>query len=212
MTPHRGPTRVKLIDDVRNEMNRWANPNAEELQLKWQATNLTWSKQARVDINLIGYWEDADRSHYVEIDKIAHGIANSGQHFFKPSILQRNDRRYDTWKKFHFGFVQVALSDEEDGVLWSMITPFPWYHRPTWEYEYGESWATDLCIEWFEYDGQRRNFAMDLDAHMPCPCKLGQALLDLGRFMPIMNCDKDGDTSCPYNKGAQHCIQSVEPR
>uniref|UniRef100_A0A914YA30 AMOP domain-containing protein n=1 Tax=Panagrolaimus superbus TaxID=310955 RepID=A0A914YA30_9BILA len=146
------------------------------------------------------------------IDKIAQGIPNSGQHLFKPNLLQRNAMVKDTWKKFHFGFVQVALSGEEDGVLWSSITPFPWYHRPRWEEEYGDSWATDLCVEWFEYDGQRRNFIMDLTAHMPCPCKLTQALLDLGRFMPIMNCDKDGDTSCPYNKGAQHCVQSVEPR
>uniref|UniRef100_A0AC34GTL4 NIDO domain-containing protein n=1 Tax=Panagrolaimus sp. ES5 TaxID=591445 RepID=A0AC34GTL4_9BILA len=71
VAPHRGPTRVKLIDDVQEERNRWHNPNADELELKWQAVNLTWSRQARVDINLIGYWEDADRSHYLMIDKIA---------------------------------------------------------------------------------------------------------------------------------------------
>ncbi|KAK6022284.1 AMOP domain protein [Ostertagia ostertagi] len=68
-----------------------------------------------------------------------------------------------------------------------------------------------MCIEWFEYDGKRRNFQMDLTKDTPCPCKMSQALLDLGRYMPIMDCDKDGDTSCPVNKGAQHCIQAVQP-
>lgn len=33
----------------------------------------------------------------------------------------------NAWQKFHFGFIQVALSDQEDGVLWSRPTPFPWY-------------------------------------------------------------------------------------
>lgn len=26
--------------------------------------------------------------------------------------------------------------------------------------------------------------------------------------MPLFGCDKDGDPSCEYNKGAQHCIMS----
>lgn len=44
----------------------------------------------------------------------------------------------------------------------------------------------------------------------PCPCKFEQAAMDLGRFMPIFDCDRDGDTSCPFNKGAMHCVQSVQ--
>lgn len=26
--------------------------------------------------------------------------------------------------------------------------------------------------------------------------------------MPLFGCDRDGDASCEYNKGAQHCIMS----
>lgn len=107
--------------------------------------------------------------------------------------------------------MQVALADAEDGVMWSKPTPFPWYHLHEWERYYGRNWPIDMCIEWFEYDGKRNNFQIDLTTDFPCPCKLPQAMLDLGRFMPIMDCDKDGDTSCPFNKGAQHCIQSVQP-
>lgn len=26
--------------------------------------------------------------------------------------------------------------------------------------------------------------------------------------MPLYGCDRDGDASCIYNKGAQHCVMS----
>lgn len=61
----------------------------------------------------------------------------------------------------------------------------------------------------FEYDGRRANFISDLTSSIPCPCKLEQALLDSGRFMPLFECDMDGDASCPFNKGAKHCVQST---
>lgn len=67
--------------------------------------------------------------------------------------------------------------------------------------------SSGLCFR-FEYDGNQRNFFMDLEA---CPCVLDQALLDLGRFMPYYWCDKDGDSSCPMHRGAQHCVMSVQP-
>ncbi|PIO55717.1 AMOP domain protein, partial [Teladorsagia circumcincta] len=63
--------------------------------------------------------------------------------------------------------------------------------------------------DWFDYDGKRVNFAMDLEPFLPCPCTLDQAFLDLGRYMPLFGCDVDGDASCEYNKGAQHCVMSV---
>uniref|UniRef100_A0A1I7X810 VWFD domain-containing protein n=1 Tax=Heterorhabditis bacteriophora TaxID=37862 RepID=A0A1I7X810_HETBA len=109
-------------------------------------------------------------------------------------------------------------------VFWSKLTPFGWYFRDVWEYELGKDWALELCQDWFDYDGKRVNFAMDLEPFMPCPCTLDQAMLDLGkyrrnltrtniisigRFMPLFGCDRDGDASCEYNKGSQHCVMSV---
>uniref|UniRef100_A0A915DYD5 AMOP domain protein n=1 Tax=Ditylenchus dipsaci TaxID=166011 RepID=A0A915DYD5_9BILA len=93
-------------------------------------------------------------------------------------------------------------------VFWSKMTPFGWYFRDVWEYEYGKDWALELCQDWFDYDGKRVNYAMDLEPTIPCPCTLDQALLDMGRFMPLYGCDRDGDASCEYNKGAQHCVMS----
>ncbi|KAK6038164.1 hypothetical protein COOONC_24330 [Cooperia oncophora] len=149
--------------------------------MSWQALNLTYNFGARVDISLFGYWEDADRSHFVQVDYLAKGVTNSGSYSFKPASLTRQPLIKNAWQKFTFGFVRVSLSDTEDGVLWSRPTPFPWYYLPDWKKHYGLNWALDMCIEWFEYDGKRRNFQMDLTKDIPCPCKMSQALLDLGR-------------------------------
>ncbi len=111
------------------------------------------------------------------------------------------------------------------------MTPFGWFFREIWEYEYGQDWALDLCRDWFEYDGKRVNFMMDLEPHIPCPCIMDQALLDMGsfpanslrwlmimnchavsfagRYTAVLGCDRDGDASCQYYKGAQHCVMSV---
>lgn len=64
--------------------------------------------------------------------------------------------------------------------LWSKLTPFGWYFRHKWEYELGRYWALYNCIDWFDYDGARLNFFMDLEPKVPCPCTLDQALLDMG--------------------------------
>lgn len=94
-------------------------------------------------------------------------------------------RLFDAWRRFSFGMVRISISDQEEntGVFWSKITPFGWYFRDVWEYEYGADWALELCQDWFDYDGRRVNYGMDLEPQIPCPCILDQALLDLGKFL-----------------------------
>lgn len=87
-----------------------------------------------------------------------------------------------------------------------MATPLAFYFKPYWQEHYGDEWALQRCIEWFEWDGRWRNYWMDIEA---CPCNMDQALLDIGRFMPFLECDKDGDGGCYYHRGAQHCIMSI---
>lgn len=120
----------------------------------------------------------------------------------QPSTLIMDDMVHDAWKRYNFGVVRVSVSGNNNlgsvlrnlqkvinkffkcdlfyRVFWSKLTPFGWYFRSKWEYEYGSDWATDKCIEWFNYDGQRVNFFMDLEPKLPCPCTLDQALLDTG--------------------------------
>ncbi|ETN77109.1 AMOP domain protein [Necator americanus] len=44
---------------------------------------------------------------------------------------------------------------------------------------------------------------------VPCPCTLDQALLDIGRFTALPDCDAFGDHRCHYTQGAQHCVLSA---
>jgi len=48
-------------------------------------------------------------------------------------------------------------------MYWSDFIGFGWYWLEKWQREYGENWALEKCIEWFEYDGRRQNFVMDLE-------------------------------------------------
>lgn len=91
-------------------------------------------------------------------------------------------------------------------VLYSMVTSFAWFFVKDWEAHYGEDWALQRCIDWFENDGKWRNVWMDMD---PCPCTLDQAVYDFARFMPFLECDMTGDGGCYFHRGAQHCVMGV---
>ncbi|CAJ0598025.1 unnamed protein product [Cylicocyclus nassatus] len=202
---------IKLIDNPRELHNNWRSANATRLRLEWAPYNLTNDMNAMVDIKLMGYWEDTDDHVFEEIGTIAERTSNDGSYEFDPRTLARTSMLFDSWRRYSFGGVRISISDtdESTGVFWSKLTPFGWYFRDVWEYEYGRDWALELCQDWFDYDGKRVNFAMDLEPFLPCPCTLDQAMLDLGRYMPLIGCDRDGDASCEYNKGSQHCVMSV---
>uniref|UniRef100_A0A914BXE3 Uncharacterized protein n=1 Tax=Acrobeloides nanus TaxID=290746 RepID=A0A914BXE3_9BILA len=200
---------IKLIDNPRETHNNWYSHNATRLRLEWAPYNLTTDMNALVDIKLLGYWEDTDDHVFEEIGTIAERTINDGLYEFDPRLLARSNMMMDAWRRFSFGVVRISIADQpETGVFWSRVTPFGWYFRDIWEYQFGDEWALELCRDWFDYDGRRVNYAMDLEPVIPCPCTLSQALLDLGRFLPLHGCDMDGDASCQYNKGAQHCVMS----
>ncbi len=94
-------------------------------------------------------------------------------------------------------------------MYWSQPVPFGWYFRDKWEYEHGTDWALDICLDWYRYDGMRKNFIMELEPKIPCPCTLDQALMDMGRFTAMYDCDMVGDSECYYTKGAKHCVIST---
>ena len=67
-----------------------------------------------------------------------------------------------------------------------------------------------MCIEWFEYDGRRNNFIMELEnEHFSCPCTLDQARADFGRFTAKYDCDENGNSYCYYAQGSTHCVVST---
>lgn len=89
------------------------------------------------------------------------------------------------------------------------MVPFGWYFHDAWKHQWGNDWAIDMCIDWYSYDGRLDNFYRLLETTYPCPCTLGQAFADVGRFVALTDCDIMGNHECHYAKGAQHCVVSV---
>lgn len=48
-------------------------------------------------------------------------------------------------------------------MYWSAPVSFGWFFKRKWEYEYGKDWAMQICQEWYDYDGRRENFFMELE-------------------------------------------------
>lgn len=48
-------------------------------------------------------------------------------------------------------------------MYWSSPISFGWFFQRKWEYEYGRNWAMQICQEWYDYDGRRENFYMDIE-------------------------------------------------
>ncbi|RCN30859.1 AMOP domain protein [Ancylostoma caninum] len=223
--------RVNLINDPREPMNNWnfydpqrlssglmLQENAykyQNLTLSWEWENITANTNTAVDITLWGYWEDTEGHSFKQIGYIAKRHPNNGILSFTPRNLEVDlEGDLDAWRFYQGGVIQVRaadtwLEDKGDRMHWSMPIPFGWFFYKKWEYEYGREWALQLCQQWFDYDGRRENFVMELEPKIPCPCTLDQALLDIGRFTALPDCDMFGDHRCHYTQGAQHCVLSA---
>ncbi|KRZ03136.1 Uncharacterized protein T11_17932, partial [Trichinella zimbabwensis] len=206
LMPSLARRQVNLINDPVVLNNNWRSFNPDNLTLTWPAANITVNPNAQVDITLWGYWED--------VGSIARNSPNRGVFSFNPRTMSKTDMKPEAWRKYTGGLLQIRVSqdwmkDRGDGIYWSDLIPFGWYFHDVWQYQMGKNWATDMCIDWFQYDGRRENFYMFLENSQPCPCTLDQALLDVGRYVALMDCDINGDHRCYYTQGAQHCVVSV---
>ncbi|PIO64558.1 AMOP domain protein [Teladorsagia circumcincta] len=197
--------RVNLINDPREPMNNWNFYDPQNLTLSWEWENITANTNTAVDIALWGYWEDTEGHSFKQIGYIAKRHPNTGSLSFSPRNLEVDlEGDLDAWRFFQGGVIQVRasdtwLEDRGDRMHWSMPVAFGWFFYRKWEYEYGRDWALQMCQHWFDYDGRRENFVMELEPKIPCPCTLDQALLDIGRFTALPDCDiwtGAGQTCC----------------
>ena len=72
--------------------------------------------------------------------------------------------------------------------------------------DYGDIWMKEKCSAWYYKDRVENDWRARLP---PCPCKLTQALKDVGRFIADPDCDYRTGSECLYNEGAHHCVLSV---
>ncbi|ETN77110.1 hypothetical protein NECAME_11268, partial [Necator americanus] len=139
------------------------------LTLSWEWENITANTNTAVDIALWGYWEDTEGHSFKQIGYIAKRHPNNGILSFSPRNLEVDlEGDVDAWRFYHGGVIQVRatdtwLEDRGDRMHWSMPIPFGWFFYKKWEYEYGRDWALQICQHWFDYDGRRENFVMELE-------------------------------------------------
>uniref|UniRef100_A0A1I7RLD5 Protein mesh n=2 Tax=Bursaphelenchus xylophilus TaxID=6326 RepID=A0A1I7RLD5_BURXY len=207
--------RVNLVNDAREPRNNWNAFDARNLTLTWEHENITANYNAEIDVVLYGYWEDVEGHSLKQVGYIARRTANLGTLTFDPQTLKKDlEGDPQAFRFYHGGLIQVRVSeswqnDRGDGLYWSSPVSFGWFFKEQWEYHYGMDWAMHLCQEWYDYDGRRENFVMELEPKIPCPCTLDQAVTDIGRFTALPECDQEGDHRCYYHQGAKHCVLST---
>ena len=81
-----------------------------------------------------------------------------------------------------------------------------WYMYWDMKDDYGDIWMSERCSSWYHKDRTESAWRARLP---PCPCKLTQALKDVGRFIADPTCDFRTGSQCLYNKDAYHCVLSV---
>ncbi|VDL75629.1 unnamed protein product [Nippostrongylus brasiliensis] len=192
--------RVNLINDPREPMNNWNFYDPQNLTLSWEWENITANTNTAVDIALWGYWEDTEGHSFKQIGYIAKRHPNNGVLSFSPRNLENALVHADTIRMVFLPEMGVRIwprlgstgESAKSGQIAVLFTA-----------------TLQLCQHWFDYDGRRENFVMELEPKIPCPCTLDQALLDVGRFTALPDCDMSGDHRCHYTQGAQHCVLSA---
>ncbi|XP_032663680.1 protein mesh isoform X1 [Odontomachus brunneus] len=184
-----------------------------EIKITWDAYNLTSNFGAGVQISLWGYREVKTTPEFEFITLLEKAHTNTGSYVIKPA------RYREQYNPYHldmiFGFLQINLTEPHlySGLsispsLWSRPIPLGWYFGPQWERMYGSKWSQKLCDQWIMNDRYLKNFAAEVAI---CPCTLEHALNDKGRFLPDLDCDKDSNIECFYNKHAKHCVKTGAP-
>ncbi|XP_050355399.1 protein mesh isoform X1 [Nymphalis io] len=184
-----------------------------EVRITWDRFNLTTNLNVQLQISLWGYKEITIRPQLEFIDMIEMGVANTGEYVINPQNFRNRDNIMHN--DMQFGFLQINLTTPEvfknvpiSPVLWSRPIPLGWYFAPQWERIHGQRWPQTMCNNWLRSDRFLKNFAAQV---WVCPCTLEHALLDKGRFMPDLDCDKDINPTCRYHWGGIHCVRSGAP-
>ncbi|CAH0719205.1 unnamed protein product, partial [Brenthis ino] len=184
-----------------------------EIRITWDRFNLTTNLNVQLQISLWGYKEVTIRPQLEFIDMIETGVSNTGEYVINPQNFRNRDNIMHN--DMQFGFLQINLTTPEvfknvpiSPVLWSRPIPLGWYFAPQWERLHGQRWSQSMCNNWLRNDRFLKNFAAQV---WVCPCTLEHALLDKGRFMPDLSCDKDINPTCRYHWGAIHCVRSGAP-
>ncbi|GFS95561.1 protein mesh [Nephila pilipes] len=189
----------------------------EQFTIQWNHEKLTRDARAPVIIALWGYREARENYPtltYIDVLTNESILAGDRQHTLNLTVYKTlsNLDKLD----IHFGFIAINLTapetlsngNRQSSVLWSDPLPLGWYFRHQWQRKYGKSWKKNICDDWYIGERNRGHFNTTL---FRCPCTLEQAKLDVGRFVPDLQCN-EFDRNCEtFHKAAYHCVTSGRP-
>lgn len=208
------PGRMKdVLHSIDTPGSGWNTTDAETLSLSWNASLLSSMQTQRMDrvtIKLIGYRERGSKAEWVELAVLGSGpnALNTGRYTFNT----RDHRCSGDLCNVETGLVEVRLVDPNKATshlfLVSRELPLGWYVNNDMVQRYGSQWPHDKCILWYNNDRQDMAWLQSLPY---CPCNLGQALVDIGRFQTDPGCDMFRGSVCTYHIGAVHCVRAVKP-
>ncbi|XP_060065924.1 sushi domain-containing protein 2-like [Ylistrum balloti] len=188
----------------------WNTTDASKLTMSWNSSLLSPQRNDLVTIKLIGYRETGTKAEWVDLAVLGSGpnVLNNGVYTFNT----RDHRCSGDLCKVETGLVEVRLVDPSRArshlFLVSRELPLGWFVNDDMVQRYGSQWPHDKCMSWYNNDRMDMSWLQSLPY---CPCNLGQALVDFGRFQTDPGCDMFSGSRCTYHIGAVHCVRAVQP-
>lgn len=201
-----------------NNADREEEPT--EMEIKWKPEKLfTNYKQVPLSaqLSLWGYKESNDvYPTLTYIDTLVDSVPLQ-QSKMTLDVTQFRSRVNLATSDILFGFIALNLTNYKSigdyvrsPTIWSRPMPLAWYFKKQWEREYGEDgkWKRYFCQNWFQRESFSDYFATTV---FRCPCTYSQALLDLGRFSPDLECNVIDRKCETFHNGALHCVKTGRP-
>ncbi|KAJ8311226.1 hypothetical protein KUTeg_011222 [Tegillarca granosa] len=212
--PARTHQYIKTSDD-------WLTLSPSILTVTWGNTSLlSSSKNAQININLVGYRETQNEVEYSEILTLLHikwqRLTTLGKNISLEDKSYSFDAssygcRDDFCGLYDIGFLEVSLVEENKANLYrafnSKFMPLGWYNNRNMVDKYGDNWPSKKCSSWYEKDSLSTKWKENM---INCPCNLKQAIIDIGRFQAATGCNMFESNKCKYHEGSVHCVRSVQ--
>uniref|UniRef100_A0A915D6S6 NIDO domain-containing protein n=1 Tax=Ditylenchus dipsaci TaxID=166011 RepID=A0A915D6S6_9BILA len=195
--------RLNLVNDAREPRNNWNSFEAQNLTLTWEHekyhSQLQFTNRSS-SIRLLGH-------SLKQIGYIARRHPNNGLFTFNPrTLMYDNEADPEAWRcnltlldNLQVRVSDTWLNDRGDGMYCPRLFHLAGFFQRKWEYEYGRNWAWEICQQWYDYDGRRENFFMEMSPRCPVHA----------RWITLPDCDAEGDHRCYYTQGAKHCVIST---
>ncbi|XP_067663868.1 uncharacterized protein [Haliotis asinina] len=192
----------------------WYDVTPSELNMTWDPLDMSTDPDAKVDITLVGYRETKTELIWKTLTAIASSVNNTGNYSFRTADHQCQTTDCEL---FEVAVIEVQLQKPYHAQATSRVAMSPddavtlgWFVKNEMTTQYGSNWPQQLCTRWSDRDKVESAWMNKL---LYCPCNLGQALADFGRWQADLGCNiwSSSNSNCFYHKGAVHCVRSFLP-